>query len=500
MERAKICLTLTGNTIKEDLEMIDKYRAWIDIAELRVDYLSADERLYVREFPKLAGLPCILTIRRTVDGGKYFEGEATRTTLFARALAFAEQDTRKNFAYIDLEADYQVSSLQDAALAYGTRIIRSFHNMTAPVLNLEKTMQDMCITNYEIPKVACMANSLSELTKLFKEAKQIKGFEHIFSVMGPYGLPSRILASNLNSFLTYTSPLESLEEMKHIGHIDPISLNEVYNFALIDDSTKLFGITGYPLTVTDSPILHNKGYRVNGMNSLYIPIVAKKVEEALDFADEMHIKGLSVTTPHKETVIPNLQRVSATVGDIRACNTILRQVDGWIGENTDAHGLLKALCDFTGQRNLWGKRVAIIGAGGAAKAAAYVVKQLRGKACIFNRTISKAKSLAEHYGFKYAELSDSSKDILELYSDLIIQTTSVGLGIDPNTEEDLSIHDPIPFYDFHGSETLYDIIYKPEKTPVMIRAEKAGCKVANGYSMFTNQGERQFSLFTGVKL
>ena len=98
MVRPKICLCLTGKTIKRNLALIDTYRNWIDLVELRVDYLDKDERLQIRKFPVLAGLPCILTIRRKIDGGQYVEGEYSRTMLFARGLSFAEQDTRKNFA------------------------------------------------------------------------------------------------------------------------------------------------------------------------------------------------------------------------------------------------------------------------------------------------------------------------------------------------------------------------------------------------------------------
>ena len=498
--RSQVCLCLTGKTIKEDLELLDKYRNYIDIAELRVDQLSNDERLFVRKFPELAGIPCILTIRRTIDGGAYFEGEATRTTLFARALAFADQDVRKNFAYIDLETDFQVPSLQEAAFAFGTRIIRSYHNMTDMETNIAEKIQKMRTTGHEIPKIACMPHSLSDVTKFFKEASQIKNSEHILCLMGSYGLPSRILSNRLNSFLTYTSPVEKIELMKEIGHIDPITLNDVYNFKTIDENTKIYGITGYPLSITDSPKLHNKGYREHGMNAVYVPFKAKKIEEALEFAEEMDIKGFSVTIPHKESILPDLQQVSANVGEIGACNTVVKRDDVWIGYNTDVIGLQQALCEFLGVKNLARKRVSIIGAGGAAKAAAYVVKQLRGKACIFNRTVSKAKALAENFGFKYASLDIENKDLIERYSDVIIQTTSIGMGVAPGTifDEENQV-DPIPFYTFHGHETVYDIIYKPEETPIMLRAKAAGCKVENGYSMLKYQGYKQFSLFTGVE-
>ena len=497
----KICLCLTGKTLKENLELLDKYRSYIDIAELRVDQLTNDERLHVRKFPELAGIPCILTIRRRIDGGAYFEGEATRTTLFARALAFADQDTRKNFAYVDLETDFLVPSLQEAALAFGTKIIRSYHNMTDMETNIAEKIKKMRITGHEIPKIACMPHSLSDVTNFFREAQNIKDSEHILCLMGDYGLPTRILASHLNSFLTYTSPVENMDKMKNIGHIDPITLNDVYNFRLIDENTKLYGITGYPLAITDSPKIHNKGYRDHGMNAAYIPFRAKKIEEALDFADEMGISGFSVTIPHKETILPDLQQVSAIVGEIGACNTAVKQKDAWIGFNTDAGGLQRALCDFLNVKNLARKKVSIIGAGGAAKSAAYVVKQLKGKACIFNRTVSKAKSLADHFGFKYASLDAENVDLLETYSDLIIQTTSIGMGVPAGTiSDDEKQVDPIPFYNFHGHEAVYDIIYNPEETPIMLRAKAAGCKVENGYSMLINQAYGQFSLFTGVQL
>ena len=496
----QICLCLTGKTIKEDLELLEKYRSYIDIAELRVDQLINDERLYVRKFPELAGVPCILTIRRRIDGGAYFEGEATRTTLFARALAFAEQDTRKNFAYVDLETDFLVPSLQEAAFAFGTKIIRSYHNMTDMETNIAEKMKKMRITGHEIPKIACMPHSLADVTRFFQEAKEIKDFEHILCAMGDYGLPTRILAHKTNSFLTYTSPIETMDKVKSIGHIDPITLTENYNFRSMDENTKLYGITGYPLAITDSPRIHNKGYRDHGMNAAYIPFRAKKVEEALEFAEEMGITGFSVTIPHKESILPDLPEVSAVVGEIGACNTAVKQDGVWKGYNTDAPGLQKALCDFLNVKNLAHKKVTIIGAGGAARAAAYVVKQLRGKCCIFNRTVAKAKALADLFGFKYAALDEAHVGMIEQYSDLIIQTTSIGMGVPAGTiQDDEKQVDPIPFYNFHGTECVYDIIYNPEETPIMLRAKAAGCKVENGYSMLINQAYRQFSLFTGVE-
>ncbi len=478
----------------ENLKLVDKYRNWIDAVELRVDYLTDDERLHIRKFPSLTGLPCILTIRRKIDGGEFIEGEAARTILFARALAFADQDTRKNFAYVDLEEDFHVPSLQDAALAFGTRIIRSIHNMNGPVQDIPRQLARLHATGFEIAKIAFMPRTLSDVTDLFRQAPHAADSDNILIAMGSLGFPARILASKLHSFFTFTTPEETMHNTGNLGHIDPITLSKVYNFRAIDDDTQLFGITGYPMHHTDSPVIHNQGYRNNGMNAVYIPIQSPDIEESLAFADQTGIKGLSITVPYKEAILPYLQQISEEAGEIGACNTITKQGNSWFGYNTDAFGLQQALREFLGIKNLHKWKVSIIGAGGAAKAAAHAVKTLKGRACIFNRTAGKAKMLAEHYNFRWAHLDETSQYLLEEYSDLIIQTTSIGMGVSPKETE----RDPLLFYDFAGHEAVYDVIYYPEKTALLRRAEKAGCRTANGSSMLKYQADKQFLLFTGI--
>ena len=105
-------MTLTGKTLEEDKKLVKKYEKQIDMVELRVDHLTEDEQLYVKRFPSLINLPCLLTIRRDVDGGLFSGGEFSRTSLFGRALAFANPDKSKNFAYVDFEEDYHIPSLE----------------------------------------------------------------------------------------------------------------------------------------------------------------------------------------------------------------------------------------------------------------------------------------------------------------------------------------------------------------------------------------------------
>lgn len=493
MTKPLICMTLTGSTLEEDLMLAKEYEKQTDIVELRVDYLSEEEQLYVRRFPSLIKQPCLLTIRRDVDGGKFTSGEFSRTNLFGRALAFANPDKSRNFAYVDFEEDYYIPGIQDAAQAFGVRIIRSFHDMKGPVTNLKERCEQMRKTGYEIPKIAFMPNNLSDVTNLFKEGESLD-YDHIFVAMGPEGLPSRILSAYSNSFLTYVSPKELMQNTNAIGQIDPISMNDLYNFRNITKNTAIYGVTGWPLVKTSSPEIHNAGYRRHGMDAVYLPVRSSVFSEVLSFAEKMGINGMSVTIPFKESVLYYLHEQSQDVVEIGACNTIVRKNNKWLGYNTDAPGFKRALLEFTGIQKFKKMKVAVIGAGGAAKAIVYVLKQLGCKVCIFNRTLENAKQLADKYGFDYCQLDQKAAGKLEEYSSLIIQTTSVGMNATgPASLE----NDPIYFYDFRGTEMVFDIVYVPSITPIMKRASMAGCKVCNGYKMLEYQGYEQYKLFTG---
>ena len=493
----KICLTLTGKTIAEDLEILEKYRSSIDMVELRADFLEDNERIKIRDFPNMANISSILTIRRQVDGGQFVEGEASRTIIFARALSYAGDEKKKNFDYVDFEEDFNVPSLQDAALAFGTKIIRSVHYMDRPITGIANRLEKLRKNDFEIPKIAFMPKSLDDVTRLFQEAKDFKDSNHIVVAMGKLGLPSRILSAKLKNFLTFTSAPENLSNTSSIGHIDPVTLNETYHFHKITDKTRIFGITGWPLDGTSSPALHNAGFVKHGLDAVYIPMPAERIDEVFRFAQAVNVEGFSVTVPHKETALEYLTKTDPKVDEIGACNTVVRENGVWKGYNTDTGGFSKALLEFLGRKNLAHKKVAIIGAGGASHAICHAVKKLKGDACVFNRTFSKAKALAERFGFKYAVLSYDSINDLKKYSDIIIQTTSKGMhDTNPSNEK----NDPLYFYDFSGRELLFDIIYMPEITPVMAKAAKQGCRVCNGYGMLKSQGEEQFKLFTGLDL
>jgi 3-dehydroquinate dehydratase / shikimate dehydrogenase len=485
---AKICICLTGKTLAQDLEQLESNRKYVDLAELRVDCLDPDERFHIRRFPEMAGLPVILTVRRNLEGGFYVGGEGSRISLLAKGLAYAAADQRRNFAYVDLEEDLNVPSLEEAARTFGTRIIRSWHNMEGVDRDLTGKIKKLRRVGDELVKVSVTAGSLTDVVKVYKAARETSGIDKILICMGEYGVNTRILSEFLGSRISYTSIKDANVKQAAPGQLEPRVLSELYNFREITAKTKVYAIAGFPLKFTNSPFFFNTVFRMEQTDAVFIPIVADSVESLIDLAEEIGILGLSISVPYKERILPYLVSRSEKATSIGACNTLVRSLRGWMGYNTDAAGFSDSLLSFIGKKDLKGRKVTIIGAGGAAKAAAFEVHRLKGKALILNRTPARARNLAEPYRFAWAAFDSRGAVLMEKYSDIIIQASSVGMA--PDTE-----NDPIEFYKFSGKEIVMDFICEPQKTRCLRRAEQAGCKILNGSDMLQRQARYQYGFF-----
>lgn len=494
MNQPLICMTLTGKTLEENLKIVKKYETQIDIVELRVDHLNEDEQFYARRFPSMIRQPCILSIRRDIDGGLFTGGEFSRTNLFARALAFANTNKNRNFAYVDFEDDYHVPSIQDAAQAFGVRIIRSHFNINEPIIKLKEHCDIMRKTGFEIPKVVFKPRSISDVANLFHDGSQMVDYDHILTALGVEGQPSRILATLSNSYLTYVTPEDMVPDFNEQGLIDPVAINEVFNFRSINSRSTLYGVTGWPMEKSYTSSIHNRGLRDAGINGVFLPVRSNLISDVLSFCEQLNFKGLSVSIPFKEAVMYYLDEQTPEVLQIGACNTVVRRGSKLVGYNTDYIGFRAALEEFLGPIKIKRKKVAIIGAGSAAKAVAYTLKQMGAKVCIFNRTEERAEQLADKYGFEYCLLDVNCAPKLDEYSTLIVQTAAIGNQNDIVATPE---NDPIYFYDFRGNELVFDLTFTQAITPVMRRAALAGCRTTNGQKMLEFQAKEQFKLFTG---
>ncbi|MFA5880308.1 MAG: shikimate dehydrogenase [Candidatus Margulisiibacteriota bacterium] len=266
----------------------------------------------------------------------------------------------------------------------------------------------------------------------------------------------------------------------------------------IDGKTQILGIIGNPISHTASPNMQMAGFDALKLNYVYLPFLVQEAElpNAIAAIKALNIKGINVTVPYKEKVIPYLDELDASAVIMQAVNTIVNRGGKLIGYNTDGDGFIYDLV-IKNKISLSNKVVTVIGAGGAAKAIAFsLIKYNLKELILLNRTkmrLIELKSMLEaktKIKINFQTLASTDlKDYLSR-SDIIINTTSLGMA--PNTSE-------TPIYDFsfvRKQQVFYDIIYKPALTYFLKQAQERDATILNGLGMLLGQGVLAFKLFT----
>jgi 3-dehydroquinate dehydratase/shikimate dehydrogenase len=475
-----LCLCLAADTMAENLSILGEYGRYADLLELQVDGLKSEERARAGRLVSATPLPVILTVRRKKEGGWFEGGESERSALLARLAS-------EGFAYVDIEEDFSSASVEQAARAAGCRIIRSLHDMNAVPSDLGPRLSRLARGPSEIPKAAVTPRTTEELSRLFDVFSGARGMKKILLGMGELGFATRVLAPRLGSFLCYSSAPGRHAER---GHMDPRTLTERYRFRSIGPDTSVYGVMGNPVMHSGSPLIHNAGFDALGIDAVYVPFLADDAPAFLRAAAGLGVRGLSVTVPFKQAVFPlcRADRVATRVG---ACNTLIREEEGWIGTNTDVEGFLAPLRESFGGSIPANLRASVIGAGGAARAAVFALTAEGAAVLVLNRTPFRARALAESFGARWAPLDEEGIVAMRGYGDLVVQTTVAGM--EPKPEDD-----PLPGYVFDGHETVYDLVYDPPMTRFLSRAKDAGCGIVTGSRMLLAQAFAQFKLFTGT--
>lgn len=250
-----------------------------------------------------------------------------------------------------------------------------------------------------------------------------------------------------------------------------------------------YGIIGWPLGHTMSPTLHNWGFGRHGIDADYTawPVAPEALSRFMDRVRAQPISGLSVTIPHKRTVIPFLDRLTRRAETVGAVNTLYWDGDALCGENTDVLGLVAPLKALDRPFS----SAIVLGAGGAARAALAGFRELGiPRIAVANRTRAKAASLADEFG---AECMDWDAR-MEAEWGLVCNTTPLGMS------GDLAGETPWDGRRFHPDAVAYDIVYNPLETRFLREADAAGCATVSGLEMFLHQGLAQFRLWTGHDL
>ncbi len=256
----------------------------------------------------------------------------------------------------------------------------------------------------------------------------------------------------------------------------------------VNSTTKICLGIGDPIKQSIGPIIYNKVYKELGIDDQFIYlsclVKAENIEDFIKGVRAMGIRGATCTMPHKEIVMPYLDKIDEHAQAIGAVNTVVNDDGVLTGYNTDWVGAVKPLEAIT---ELKGKKVAVIGAGGAAKAFVYGLTHKGCDVTIYNRTPEKAKVLAEKFNCKYASLSEQ-ENIKN--ADIVCNATSVGFV----GQEDQM---PIDVSDITPDQIVFDAVYSPIETVLLKEAEKVGAQTISGIEMYLSQGYEQVKLYTG---
>ena len=458
----------------------------MDLLELSADFLRPEEAARAGELPGKVDLPVILTVRREKEGGRFTGNERDRMQLLLRL-------GLSGFAFLDLEEDLQAPELDRRIREAGAGVIRSLHDIHGVPSDLSRRLAVLARNAREIPKVAVTPCSAADLMRLLETFTALGSIPKVLFGMGDYGFPTRVLAPRLGSLFCYSSPPTGNEAQ---GHVDPRTLDELYGYHRIGKDTAVFGVIGNPVMHSFSPLIHNTGLLAQGLDAVYLPFLVDELASFFHVADSLGVQGLSVTIPYKESVIPMLGYKDRAVAAIGACNTMRRGADGrWEGTNTDAAGFLASLVQAFHGVVPPGQGATVIGAGGASRAVVYTLLDQGVRVLVLNRTALRAQKLAQELGgrgasVQSAPLDESSVKLMAGFTDLIVQTTKLGMSPNENA-------DPLPGYQFTGAEVVCDIVYAPDTTSFLKRALAAGCTVVRGSQMLLAQAYEQFAFFTG---
>jgi 3-dehydroquinate dehydratase/shikimate dehydrogenase len=473
-----------------------------EMLELRVDYLDDLSTIRVKEIlnkAKVSKLPLILTCRDNTEGGMGDWPLSLRTDVLVESLncgvEFIDCEF-KNFIIPDVRNKIEDALSQNPK----ARIILSAHNFEGPWEQgkLDQLYEDIKAAYPQaIPKLVYTATHINDCFEVF-DLLHNKDGETIVLCMGSDGLISRILTKKLGGFVTFASVCD--DNATAPGQITVKQLKNLYRWDHLNTETEVFGVIGDPIGHSLSPAIFNASFDAVDLDALYLPILVKGEKDAFnEFLDNIVSRnylgfgGFSVTIPHKTNALDYVNAagefVEPLAENIGAINTLKVGFNGIIsGYNTDYSGAMDALMASLGvdKHGLHGLSVAVIGAGGAARAVVAGLADVGAKITIYNRTVSKARFLAEEFACRYAPLAAVS----EVDVGIIINCTSIGMY--PETESSALGPECIK-----PEMVVFDTVYNPLETLLLKYASQVGAKTINGAEMFIRQAMAQFKIFTG---
>src|SRR5881296_568538 len=470
---------LVGNAAEAERQARIALGKGADLVELRLDEIVDLGPKTIRHLAKSLGEHAIATNRSPGQGGAQRRGGAPRSALMKEICG-------QRFAYVDVELEEDGAGLDVLARVahdHGTRVIVSHHFAEAVEVHRASETLEACAARGDIAKVVTPVADFEAAIQLIDVARvrTDRPRPMILIGTGPAGMVTRALADALDQEIQYASwgnaaapgqlPLATAARLR--GR-EPIIL----------------GLVGHPLEHSLSPLIHETALAALHLPAVYLPfdIPLESLDQFLLAVDRLRIRGFNVTHPLKESLSQRVDELDADAERLGAVNTVVVQ-DSWtVGHNTDVYGFrvsLRALGLRVGDR-----RSLVVGAGGAAKAVVHVLLREGASVQLTNRTIARADALADSFDEPVAVVP--MKDLERLGPwDLLVNATPIGMkGIENRL--------PVPEAIVAKAAFIYDLVYNPTTTPLLLVAQRLNRPGTSGLDMLLHQAAKAFELWTGA--
>lgn len=476
-----ICIPIVERTATDAFRRAREALRRARWVELRLDCLRSTQEIQallarIQDIgPRSQGL--IFTLRRQTAGGNFDGSLKEQIRWLSQAAALGR--------WLDVEME-TAEAVPPAVLhewrKAKSKLIVSFHDFKRTPARLDQIVRRLSRFQPDLMKIATQANSLSDAARLLELQIELshKRQHSVVLGMGGNGLLTRVLGPSRGAAFTFAVVKPGKESAP--GQLTIGELQHLYRIDQINLRTKVYGILGYPLVHSLSPALYNAAFKALKKNAVYLKFEAARLDDFSEWTDRLRVCGLAVTLPYKEEVLPFLSEIDAQAQFIGAVNTLHREKKGWFGFNTDFYGLMKPL-----QRrriHLRDAPVLLLGAGGAARAAAALLAREKSQVSILNRTLASAQELARQFGHRAVKIDE----IQGKYFKLVINATAVGMWPKPDVS-------PIDLSLIRGDVVL-DLVYKPRETKLLQEARRRGFRTVSGIEMFRAQAEAQFKILT----
>ena len=458
--------------------------------ELRIDLLddpSAGPEIVERIMRSHPSATILATCRRRPNGGQFTGSIEQQVAILLEAVAAGAR-----IVDVEIEALDEESNALDPFRPICTTLV-SFHDFVRTP-ELDPVIGRLAASGADILKVATRVQRPSDNLRLLALCE---GRDNVVVTgMGETGSVARLGALARGGLFTYAAPdtyhpagsessLGLSASPTAPGQVSANTARDLYRVQAASAETKIFAVIAKPVGHSLSPLIHNRSFKDRGYDGLYVPLLVepRDIPDFLHTARTLPLHGASVTIPHKQSVIPHLDRVDEATSEIGAVNTIYRdQQLRLCGTNTDAQGIVRPLSQ---RITLAGARVLVVGNGGAARAAIVALKREGVKVAVTGRNPERVRRLASQLGSN----AIAFKRLGGQYFDALVQTTPVGMS--PNTDGNL-FPDKIP------ADVVFDLVYNPLTTALLRNASAQKKVMISGIEMFVEQAAAQFQIWTGL--